>query len=197
MKYKNMTLAEILAEYRKGCGNTIAAKEGPEHCPVCVTAFVRALEALDAREQCGQYTAKWPEGGNFPPIGNPKVHGPMTPIIGPDGSVVGQTVATVDPDKTVRIWSREITPNGWTPWVTAYTSPAAPAIPFSTYGIAVYDEDGNRVATPREIHNAAVNAAAKVCTDIASQYDHQNNQENALAGELTGAALAIRKLLKD
>jgi len=46
-------------------------------------------------------------------------------------------------------------------------------------------------------HNDAIKAAAKVCTDIARQYDPQNNQEHALASELYSAALAIRKLEKD
>ncbi|MDH2051201.1 hypothetical protein [Achromobacter marplatensis] len=47
------------------------------------------------------------------------------------------------------------------------------------------------------IHNDAIKAAAKVCTDTARQYDPQNNQEHALASELYGAAVAIRKLEKD
>lgn len=47
------------------------------------------------------------------------------------------------------------------------------------------------------IHNDAIKAAAKVCADIARQYDPQNNQEHALASELYSAALAIRKLEKD
>lgn len=46
-------------------------------------------------------------------------------------------------------------------------------------------------------HNDAIEAAAKVCIDIARQYDPQNNQEHALASELYSAALAIRKLEKD
>lgn len=47
--HRAMSLGEILAEYRKGCGNTVGT--GPEHCPECVAAFVLALEALDARQQ--------------------------------------------------------------------------------------------------------------------------------------------------
>ncbi|MDF8363323.1 MULTISPECIES: hypothetical protein [Achromobacter] len=47
------------------------------------------------------------------------------------------------------------------------------------------------------VHNAAIKAAAKVCADIARQYDPQNNQENALASELYSAEAAILKLVKE
>lgn len=47
------------------------------------------------------------------------------------------------------------------------------------------------------VHNAAIKAAAKVCADIARQYDPQNNQENALASELYSAGAAILKLVKE
>ncbi|WLW63635.1 DUF3850 domain-containing protein [Achromobacter aegrifaciens] len=46
--YKPMSLGEILAEYRKGCSNTLG--EGPENCPECVREFVQALEALNERQ---------------------------------------------------------------------------------------------------------------------------------------------------
>lgn len=35
-------LIDILAEYRKGCSNTMG--EGPENCPECVRAFVEAVQ---------------------------------------------------------------------------------------------------------------------------------------------------------
>ena len=47
------------------------------------------------------------------------------------------------------------------------------------------------------VYNGALTAAAKVCADIARQYDPQNNQENALASELYSAAAAILKLAKE
>jgi hypothetical protein len=46
-------------------------------------------------------------------------------------------------------------------------------------------------------HNDAIEAAAKVCIEIARQYDPQNSQENALASELYAAARIIRKQAKE
>jgi len=48
--HRPMSLGAILAEYNKGCGNTVGT--GSEHCPECVAAFVRALEALNVRQEC-------------------------------------------------------------------------------------------------------------------------------------------------
>ena len=41
-------LQDILAEYYKGCSNTLG--EGPENCPECVCAFVKAVQRYADRQ---------------------------------------------------------------------------------------------------------------------------------------------------
>lgn len=45
-----LTLAECLAEFERGCANTTPHGLPPEHCPVCVRAFVNAVKERAARE---------------------------------------------------------------------------------------------------------------------------------------------------
>ena len=55
-----MTILEMIAEWRKGCGNTVTDDDGnivpmslhPEKCPECTLALIAAIERACSVDDC-------------------------------------------------------------------------------------------------------------------------------------------------